>query len=201
MAENSIDFFKNYIARLDDVYKAEAKTAMLDSSDALVSLTAANEFKVPKMTMDGLADYSRKTGYEIGSVTLEFETKKPDYDRARKFRVEAMDNEESAGMAFGALAAAFIREKVVPELDAYRFAKISANAGKSENATLDTEKKVLDALNDAFSAMTEDEVAEEGRLLFITPTLYALAEKVDLTTNKASLSQFNQIVKVPVARF
>lgn len=201
MAENNIALFQNYIAHLDDVYKAESKTAFLDTSDALVSLTAANEFKIPKMSMDGLADYSRKTGYEVGSVTIEFETKKPEYDRARKFRVEAMDNEESAGIAFGSLAAEFIRTRVVPELDAYRFAKLSAQAGKSSSDTLDKGKKVLDAINAAFAEMSENEVIEENRILFITPTLWTIANAVDTTIDKAVLSQFASVVRVPQSRF
>lgn len=201
MAENNIAHFQKYIDRLDDVYAQEAKTAVLDSADALVSLTQAGEFRVPKMSMDGLADYSRKTGYEVGSVTVEFETKKPEYDRARKFRVEAMDNEESAGIAFGSLAAEFIRTKVVPELDAYRFAKLSALAGKSDSATLDTGKKVLDAINAAFAAMSEAEVVEENRILFITPTLWTIANAVDTTIDKAVLSQFASVVRVPQSRF
>lgn len=201
MAENNIAHFQAYIDRLDDVYAQEAKTAILDSADALVSLTQAGEFRVPKMSMDGLADYSRKTGYEVGSVTVEFETKKPEYDRARKFRVEAMDNEESAGIAFGSLASEFIRTKVVPELDAYRFAKLSEQAGKKEVAALDTGKKVLDAINAAFAAMSEAEVVEENRILFITPTLWTIANAVDTTIDRAVLSQFAAVVRVPQSRF
>lgn len=203
MAErsNSIAYFQKYTDRLDRVYKAEAKTAVLDSPDALVSLTGANEFKVPKMSMDGLADYDRKTGYKVGTVTLDFETKKPDYDRARKFRVEEMDNEESAGIAFGALAAEFIRTKVVPEMDAYRFAKLAANAGTVDDTEAATGAAILALLNAANADMSEKEVPEEGRMLFITPTFYSLANSVDTNKDKAVLDTFTSIAKVPQARF
>ena len=201
MAENSIAFFQKYIDRLDTVYAQEAKTGCLDSAEALVSLTGANEFKIPKMTMDGLADYSRKTGYEVGAVDVQFETKKPEYDRARKFRVEAMDNEESAGIAFGALASEFIRTKVVPEMDAYRFARIAQNCAKTDSATFSKGTDLLDALRSAQSEMTEKDVPEDGRILFITPTLFSLADAVDTIKNKAVLDSFSAVVRVPQSRF
>ena len=47
--------------------------------------------------MDGLADYSRNSGYVKGDVTLTNETVTFNYDRGRKFSVDNMDNEETAG--------------------------------------------------------------------------------------------------------
>ncbi len=198
---NSIAFFQKYIDRLDRVYKNDAKTAVLDSPDVLVSLTNAHDFKVPKMSMDGLADYNRTTGYELGSVTLQFETKAPDYDRARKFRVEEMDNEESAGIAFGSLAAEFIRTQVVPEMDAFRFAKLVTKAGTVDSTAATTGADILALLNAANAAMSEKEVPEEGRILFITPTFYSLADSVDTNKDKNVLTSFSTIVKVPQTRF
>ncbi|WP_147613032.1 hypothetical protein [Treponema pectinovorum] len=198
---NTIELFKKYTTRLDAVYKSAARTAILDSPEAIVNLTSNNEFKVPKMTMDGLADYSRKDGYKIGSVTLEFETKKPDYDRARKFRIEEMDNEETAGVAFGSLASEFIRTKVVPEMDAFRFAKMCAKAGTIKNDAAATGADILALLVSASSQMSEKEVGEEGRILFITPTFFNLANGVDTTKNKAVLDSFAQIIQVPQGRF
>ena len=61
--------------------------------------------------MDGLGDYSRNSGYIDGDVTLTNETVKFNYDRGRAFSVDNMDTEETAGVAFGRLAAEFIRTK------------------------------------------------------------------------------------------
>ena len=50
---NNIQLFKTYIDQLDDVYKFEAKTAVLESNAALVKKGAsASEFIVPKIDMD-----------------------------------------------------------------------------------------------------------------------------------------------------
>jgi len=114
---NSIQLFKKYIAKLDEVYKSASKTAVLDGDAELVRAGAnTNEIVVPKLSMDGLADYSRNSGYVKGDVSLTYETVQFNYDRGRKFDVDAMDNEETAGIAFGKLSSEFIRTRVVPRL-------------------------------------------------------------------------------------
>ena len=200
---NSIALFKKYVDLLDEVYKASAKTAVLESDSSLMAAgAAANEIIVPKISMDGLADYSRNGGYVGGDVTLTNETVKFNFDRGRTFTVDAMDNEETAGVAFGRLSSEFIRTKVVPELDAFRFATLAKNTGYTvAGATLATGTDVLDALVKAQGAMDENEVPEEGRILFITPSLYNLVMAVDTTKSKEVLNSFTEIVKVPQARF
>lgn len=200
---NSIALFKKYVDLLDEVYKASAKTSVLESDSFLMAAgAAANEIIVPKISMDGLADYSRNGGYVGGDVTLTNETVKFNFDRGRTFTVDAMDNEETAGVAFGRLSSEFIRTKVVPELDAFRFATLAKNTGYTvAGATLATGTDVLDALVKAQGAMDENEVPEEGRILFITPSLYNLVMAVDTTKSKEVLNSFTDIVKVPQARF
>lgn len=116
---NAITLFQKYIDKLDEVYKQSALTTDLDMDSTLVQAGAnANEIVIPKMSMDGLGDYSRSSGYVAGDVTLTNETVQFNYDRGRKFNIDAMDNEETAGVAFGRLSAEFIRTKVVPRTKA-----------------------------------------------------------------------------------
>ena len=49
--------------------------------------------------------------------------------------------------------------------------------------------------------MDDDEVSEEGRILYITPTLYNLVDAVDTTKSREVLNSFAKIVKVPQNRF
>lgn len=200
---NSIALFKKYIDLLDEVYKASAKTSVLDIDGALVQAGAnANEIIIPKISMDGLADYSRNGGYVNGDVTLTNETVKFNYDRGRKFTVDAMDNEESAGVAFGKLSSEFIRTKVVPEMDAVRFASYAGISGiGSAEAALSSGDSVLAAINAANTALDEAEVPMDGRYLFITPTLYNLAMNVDTYKSKAMMEKFAGVVFVPQTRF
>lgn len=202
---NSITLFKKYIDKLDDVYKQSAKTAVLDGDTTLVQMGAnTNEIIIPKISMDGLGDYSRNGGYVDGDVTLTNETVTFNYDRGRAFSIDAMDNEETAGVAFGKLASEFIRTKVVPELDAFRFAQYAGTTGISKvsaGATLSTGADVISALRAATNKMDEDEVPTENRILYITPTLDGLIADLDTTKSKEVMSRFSEKILVPQTRF
>lgn len=202
---NVIALFKKYISLLDEVYKRSALTTILDSDASLAQQGAnANEIIIPKISMDGLADYSRNGGYVGGDVTLTNETVKFNYDRGRKFTVDAMDNEETVGVAFGRLASEFIRTKVVPELDAFRFAAYAGTEGISKvaaGASLADGAAVIAALRAAINEQDEDEVPMEERYLFITPTLYGMTQDLDTTKSKEVLSRFTSIIQVPQTRF
>lgn len=200
---NAIELFKKYIDLLDEVYKNASLTSDLDGDTTLVQAGAnTNEIIIPKISMDGLADYDRNSGYVQGNVTLTNETVKFNYDRGRKFTVDAMDNEETAGLAFGKLSSEFIRTKVVPEMDAFRFATYAGTEGISAaTGELADGNAALAALVAAFSKMDEDEVPQENRHLRITPTLLNMIEAVDTTKSKEVLKSFASIKKVPQSRF
>ena len=200
---NSIQLAKVYTNLLDEVYKNSALTAVLESDASLARQGAnANEIVIPKLAMDGLADYSRNSGYVNGDVTLNWETVQFNYERGRMFSVDNMDNEETQNIAFGRLAGEFIRTKVVPELDAFRFAKYASVVGAgTATGALATGADVIAALRTATSAMDEAEVPMEDRHLFITPTLLGLVEDMDTTKSKEVLARFASITKVPQTRF
>lgn len=201
---NSIAKFKAYTSMLDEVYKLASLTSVLDINDAMVQAGAnANEIVIPKISMDGMADYSRSSGYVGGDVTLTNETVQFNYDRGRSFTVDSMDNEETAGVAFGRLSSEFIRTKAAPEIDAFRFATYCGltGIGKATAATYETADTVLAAINAGVTSLDEAEVPDTERYLFITPTLYNLAMSADTTKSKEMLDGFAQITKVPQSRF
>lgn len=199
---NQITKFKKYIDLLDEVYQNASKTAVLESDATLAQQGAnANEIIIPKLDMDGLGDYSRNSGYVSGDVTMTNETVEFNYDRGRTFSVDSMDNEETTGLAFGKLASEFIRTKVVPEQDAFRFATYAKLAGTKVSGTLSSGTDVLTALQTATAALDNAEVPEENRHLFITPTLMIAAQNVDTTKSREILGAFASITKVPQARF
>ena len=199
---NSIARFKKYVPLLDEVYKNSSLTAVLDSDPELFEAGAnANEIIVPKLEMQGLAAYSRNSGYTQGDVTLTHETKQFNYERGRMFNVDAMDNEETAGVAFGKLAGEFIRTKVVPEVDAVRFAQY---AGTTDIGTASANISAggwYAAVSAAMAAMDDAEVPAEERYLFITPAGLKDIEDMDTTKSKACLASFTKITKVPQSRF
>lgn len=199
---NVIELRKQYSALLDEVYKLASLTSILDGPNNLVKEGAnANEILIPKMDMDGLGNYDKQTGYPAGSVTLEYETKKCDYDRGRMFVVDAMDNIESAGIAFGQLSGEFLRTKVIPELDSWRLAKYAALAGGGTTGALADGKAGIAAIRVAKTAIKNAEAKTETCYLFISTTLKGLIEDLDTTASKKVLEGWAGIVEVPESRF
>lgn len=113
-----------------------------------------------------------------------------------------MDNEESRNLAFGMAGAELMREKVAPEADAFTFAQIASLENISKTTgSIDTAAQLLDALLTAWNKMDEDEVPQENRMLYITPTLINSVMALDTTKSREILNQFTVKKKVPQARF
>lgn len=198
---NTIALRKFYSEALDEVYKLAALTTVLDGDNSLVKMGAnANEILVPKMSMDGLADYGRNTGYASGSVTFEYETKKIAYDRGRMFSVDALDAEEATPV-FSALSAEFVRTQVVPELDAYRLAAYATKAGTTVAAALSTGKAATEAIMTAKSKIKDSEATIATTYLFISPVIHDLIDNLDTTASRAALEGWAGVIDVPSGRF
>lgn len=202
---NAITLAQKFIPILDEVYKVSSLTAKLDGAAELARQGAnANELIIPKIDMQGLANYSRNGGYVSGDVTLTNETVQCNFDRGRMFQVDYLDDLETAGIAFGRLAGEFIRTKVVPELDAFRFAKYASTTGISKvsaGATLADGAAVIAALRKGITGMDESEVPVDDRHLFITPTLYGMIQDMDTTKSREVLARFASVTQVPQTRF
>lgn len=201
---NTIALRKAYSTMLDEVYKLASLTAVLDGPNELVKEGAnANEILIPKMTMSGLANYNKQTGYVAGDVTLEYETKKCTYDRGRMFTVDAMDNIESAGVAFGRLSGEFLRTQVVPELDAWRLASYAGyapSANKVAEAIADA-KAGIAAIRKGKTVIKNEEAKPETCYLYISAQLKGDIEDLDTTASKKVLDGWAGVIEVPEGRF
>jgi hypothetical protein len=205
---NNIALAKNYIPLLDEVYKLTSLTAALESPAELARAGAsAREILLPKMDLVGLGDYNRTTGYALGDVTLSYQTHTFNFERGRKFSLDAMDNEETQGVLVGRLLGEYVRTKVVPELDAFRFAKFAAEANAANStvggfvaANLTNGITALAAVRAGITKLDDAEVPTEGRFLFITPTLLGQIDDLKTDESRAALAGLT-VVKVPQARF
>lgn len=198
---NNIELSTIYLPKLDEVYKNEAKTSILDGDETTVQKGLNGEIKVAKLDMDGLGDFDRKSGYTKGSTKFVWETVKYDKERSQDLRIDRLDNQEALGMPFAKLSSEFVRTKVVPETDAARIAKIASVDGISEKEeTLNDGAGVVTALRACTNKMDEDEVSTENRILFITPTLKGMIDDLDTTKSKKVLERFSTIIEVPQTR-
>ena len=66
----------------------------------------------------GMSNYSRNAGFVPGDVNGSWVPYVLNTDRGRSYMVDALDNDETLGMAFGSLLSVVEREHVIPEVDA-----------------------------------------------------------------------------------
>lgn len=201
---NSIELRKDFSTVIDELYVQEAKTATLDENNIqYLPSDNSNEIQIPKLTMQGLGDYNRATGdFTNGDVSLSYETIKYNYDRSRIFTISKADNIETAGTLYMGLMNDFVKRYAVPEYDAFRIAALAAKDGINiaTPASLDA-STLIPALRVAQDSLDEQEVSDNDRILFITPTLYSLINDLDTTKSREILSEFAEIHKVPTKRF
>ncbi|MCI8342462.1 MAG: hypothetical protein HFE62_04550 [Firmicutes bacterium] len=126
---NIIEYAGLFEANLDILAVQTLKTGFMDSNAAQIRYNGGSEVKVPTLTVQGLGDYSRANGYVDGSINLEFQTFTMSQDRGRKFLLDAMDVDESNFVATASsVMSEFQRKMLVPEIDAYRIAKLAKTA-------------------------------------------------------------------------
>lgn len=210
---NSIQLVSKYLPYLDQVYAYASRSAILDTAGDLVKQTAdAKTVLIAKTSMQGLGNYDRngEKGFVKGDVSLTWESHTLTQDRGRSFQIDAMDDAETLGTAFGTLASEFLRTKVAPEIDAVRFSKYAEKAGHSATGTLN-KADVTDAIDEGMTAMKEAEVDLNGGVLFVTPTLYTAIKQSDKFTRPLAPSEnpnrnfgmYDEllVVEVPQTRF
>lgn len=187
---------------VDTVFAMESKTALLENGQKWIDLnfSEAGYVKVLSILMDGLSDYYRvnheakanssayahdnsnnsagaRDGYRRGNTSATWELFKLEYDRGRQFLVDNMDNEEMAGQVIANLLTEFVRTKVVPEVDAVRFSKITSKCNstlgnlKTETINANT---ILQNFNSAFEWLTEHEVPQDEQVIYISPAVETL---------------------------
>lgn len=210
---NTFALAQSYLPILDEVYRLNSRTAVLDTANERVRFIGSDTVNLYTTTMDGLGDYSRNAGFVTGSVTGGWEPFKLTQDRGRSFMVDVMDNDETMGMAFGTLVGEFIRTQVTPEIDAYRFSKYAGTSGISQATPADITPGTTDVpslIQAAESTMGDDEVPEEGRILFISENAYAgLKDKITrMVMNgergiETAVDYYDgmRVIRVPKSRF
>lgn len=206
---NSIALAQKFLPILDEVYKRESLTSRLDAANSEIQWIGADTVKLFKAQIPGLGDYNRSTGYPHADYVSTWETLQLTKDRGVDLMIDREDNEETLGMAFGTLAGEFMRTQVIPELDAYRFAKYaSAVTLVKADITVGT-TDVPELIDVAEQAMGDNEVPREGRILYVSEKAYA-GIKAKITRILANENGVNRefevfdgmpVIRVPQNRF
>ncbi len=208
---NTIALAQKYLDMLDEVYAREALTSVFEMPEDLVRWQGAKIVNLYELDPVALANYDRNAGFVPGDVDGSWNPYTIEIDRGRSFLIDSQDDEETLGLAFGRLLGEFERRFVIPELDAYRFAKIAGTTGiDGTTETISTAAAAVAAIDLATASMDDNEVPYEGRILFVNPTFYrylkgGIERRVMNGENNINynVEYYNdmRIISVPSARF
>lgn len=215
----SIELVNKYLPHTDEVFAAESKMSLLTNRD--YDWTGAHTVKVYKVTTAPMSDYNR-TGADNGNwsrygavagldaTTEEMQLKK---DRSFTFVIDKLDEDETNQQVAAASALARQqREVVIPEIDTYTYGVMCDKAGHKPAAVALTEENIYSEILKGSNALDDAEVPETGRVLTVTPAVYALMKKspdITMETNvgndmrlKGVIAELDgaKIVKVPAKR-
>ena len=173
---NQIALAAKYAPFLDEIYKQDSKSAILDTANQFVNFTGANTVNIFNLTTVGMANYDRNAGFVPGDANGTWQPYVLETDRGRSYMIDVLDNDETLGMAFGSLLSTVERQHVIPEVDAFRFAQYAsgAAAGNVTTETLSAGAATIASIDAASVALDNAEVPYEGRILFVSPTVYGL---------------------------
>ncbi len=215
----SIELVTKYAPYVDELFAAESKRSLLTNKD--FDWMGAHTIKVYKISTAPMNDYNRSgknngnwSNYGavagLDATTEEMTLKR---DRSFTFVIDKLDTNET-GMQLEAASALARQQRqvVIPEIDTYTYGIMCAEAGNKPNPVTLTSDNVYAEILKASEALDDAEVPEIGRILTVTPEVYALMKKsTDITMQtdignearlKGVIAELDgaQIIKVPAKR-
>ncbi|MCL2107772.1 MAG: hypothetical protein FWH20_00305 [Oscillospiraceae bacterium] len=166
MAINTVEYASVFQKELDKQILESSTSGWMEENAGQVIYNGGKEIKMPLISTQGLADYDRDTGYSTGAITFSYETYKMSQDRGRRFRLDAVDVDETAfALSAANVAEEFQRTKVIPEIDAYRYSKLASLAEIESTYTPDS-GDILSELSAQLGEVS-DIIGGEGELIVI----------------------------------
>ena len=215
----AINLATKFLPYVDEKFSTESKKSLLTNQD--FNWTGAHTVKVYKVSTSQMNDYKRTTpegmtGSRYGVVkdldatTEEFTLKK---DRSFTFVIDKLDSDETVQNVQAASALERqTREVVIPEVDAYTYGVMCANAGQKAEPTALTKSNIYTEIIAGNNALDNAEVPETGRVIVVTPDVYVLMKQCkDITMEtdigndlrlKGVISNLDgaMVIKVPANR-
>lgn len=181
----AIELVTKYSKYVDELFTQESKHEEVTNKD--FDWTGAKTVKVYKVGTADMNDYGR-TGAASGNwsrygavadLDATTETLTLTKDRSFTFCIDKLDQDETGDALEAASALARQqREVIIPEIDAYVFAEMVENAGKTESGTV-TAANVYDLIVAATEYQDEKKVPDSGRVLVVTPAVYRAMKQND----------------------
>lgn len=187
---NTVNYVTRFEKDLMQQYKRELCSAELTTQN--VTFLNAKTIKIPYITLGGYKDHNRNGGFNRQSVSNEYMTKTLEHDRDVEFFVDVMDvDETNEALSAANITNTFEKEQAIPETDAYRFSKLYSeftDAGGAVDNTVLSLENILTTFDKWMENMDDEEVPEDGRMLYVTPSIYTLIKQADKITRTLDAS-------------
>lgn len=89
------DFATTFTDFLQQKYAKELCSDALTQSNQQVKFINAQTIKLPRMTVSGYKDHTRTPGFNMGTLSNDWEAKRLEHDRDVEFWVDPMDIDET----------------------------------------------------------------------------------------------------------
>ena len=192
---NSINYAAVFNQVLDEKFYILPRTMWMEDTNPGLVWEGGKEIKIPKLGTDGLGNMQ---GYKApdGDLNLDWETKILEWYRGRNFNIGRYDiSETNFALTVGNALKVFLSEKVVPEVDCLRIAKVAQGAVAFGTvvpyaAASITTANILDLIM-ADIAKVQDYVGENEQLYIqIATPMKSLLERSSQVTKYLNVKDF-----------
>ena len=170
---NNVNYATIFGDQLAQKYNRELLTSGLSTKE--VNFIGGNTIRIPFLNLKGYRDHCRDGGFNRQAVENHNITKVLRHDRDVEFFVDTMDvDETNQVLAATNLTNVFETEHAIPEMDAYRISTLYneyLEIGCGPDSRELTKDNVLEIYDEYMQQMDEEEVPQQGRILYVTPAV------------------------------
>ena len=195
---------------VDKVFALDSLTeTLIGGSEIKLDFLDAKTVKIFMLASTGLVDYARgghgstNTRGAAKSTTETFTLSQERYSEIPLDKLDTLDDGETV---LGHLASEFLRTKVVPEFDTYRFSKLasytSATMGnrKEESGAISADK-IISKFNTAFKWMAEQKVGEADQVIYVSPVVMELIRNTTELAKRLHQSDMDKNVRFAIEEY
>ena len=193
MGINTKEFAVKFTGELDKVLCQQSAVGFMTDNVMRCDFVGAKTVKIPSISMEGLGDYDRESGFISGAVNVSNSLYEMKQDRARTFSIDKEDLDET-GVAelAGSVMSEFVRTKVVPETDAYVLSKLCGVAGARGQILSDMDTtKPFECFNALLTQVQSAAGFDEEVVCFVNPYIWQKFRTSDEFSRFVTMGELN----------
>lgn len=193
---------------VDKVFAQSSLTDRLIGQNVLkLNFLDARTVKVFVLASTGLYDYARGghgTENKRGAAKTTTETFTLSQERYSEIPLDKLDTADDGETVLGHLAQEFIRTKVVPEFDTYRFSRLakycSETMGNKVSETI-AANTIIAKFNAAFRWMSEQKVPEADQVIYVNPSVMELIRNTEELAKRLTPGDMNGDIRFSIEKY